>query len=231
MKIGKRFQDETKYNAGVSPPTFDESGETLALPAVNRALGSDANLWTLIESRRSKRSFSSEPISLQSLANLLWAMQGVTGRSHGHGLRASPSAGALYPDDTYCVAHRVDGLGPGVYKYLPAEHRLVTVQQGDLRAETAHAGLRQSMLGDCAVAFIWAATLERALWKYRQRTYRYIYLDAGHICAHLYLACEALGLGCCGVAAFYDDAVNALIDADGETETAVYMAAVGMSEG
>jgi nitroreductase len=40
---------------------------------------------------------------------------------------------------------------------------------------------------------------------------------------NLYLACEALGLGCCAVAAFDDDAVNEIIDLDGKEEFVIYL--------
>jgi SagB-type dehydrogenase family enzyme len=78
------------------------------------------------------------------------------------------------------------------------------------------------------LAFIWSAVIERAKWKYRQRTYRYVYLDAGHIAENLYLAAEALGLGACAVGAFYDDQVNSMLGLDGHNETVIYMAAVGL---
>jgi len=75
--------------------------------------------------------------------------------------------------------------------------------------------------------FIWSSIIDRGKWKYDQRAYRYIYLDAGHIAQNLYLAGEALGLGICAIGAFYDDAVNAIMGFDGEDETVIYMATVG----
>jgi len=80
------------------------------------------------------------------------------------------------------------------------------------------------------VTFLWSALVERAKWKYEQRAYRYIYLDAGHIAQNLYLAGEALDLGVCAIAAFFDDEVNRLIGLDGIEETILYMAAVGWTK-
>jgi SagB-type dehydrogenase family enzyme len=77
------------------------------------------------------------------------------------------------------------------------------------------------------VTFIWSAVMARSKWKYRQRAYRYIYIDAGHIAENLYLAGEALGLGVCGIGALFDDMVNELVGLDGFKETVVYMATVG----
>jgi SagB-type dehydrogenase family enzyme len=83
------------------------------------------------------------------------------------------------------------------------------------------------MVADAQVVFLWTAVVARSEWKYRQRAYRYIYLDAGHIAQNLYLAGAAAGLGVCGVGAFFDDSVNALIGLDGAKETVLYLASVG----
>ena len=75
---------------------------------------------------------------------------------------------------------------------------------------------------------IWSGLIARGRWKYRQRAYRYIYLDAGHVAQNLYLAGEALGLGICAVGAFYDDDVNRIVNLDGTEETVIYMATIGI---
>jgi SagB-type dehydrogenase family enzyme len=89
------------------------------------------------------------------------------------------------------------------------------------------AALGQTMVRECAAVFIWTAVVARSKWKYRERAYRYIYLDAGHIGQNLYLAAVALGLGCCTIGAFFDDEVNEVLNIDGTEETAVYMGIVG----
>ncbi len=83
------------------------------------------------------------------------------------------------------------------------------------------------MAKEAAVVFVWTAVVERTKWKYRERGYRYLYLDAGHIGQNLYLAAASLRLGCCTIGAFYDDEVNQLIGVDGKEETAIYLGAVG----
>ena len=69
--------------------------------------------------------------------------------------------------------------------------------------------------------------VERSKWKYRQRAYRYIYLDAGHIAENLALAAVSLDLGTCQIAALFDDEVNAILGVDGVEETTIYMSVVG----
>ena len=163
------------------------------------------------------------------LSQLLWATQGITSRAWGYDFRAVPSAGALYPIETYVLANRVDDLLPGIYHYDVQRAELVLLKEGNFGPEAARAGLGQEILGDAAAVFIWTAVVERSKWKYRQRAYRYIYMDAGHIGQNLYLAATALNLGCCTVGAFFDEEVDRLIGVDGNEEISVYLGAVGQS--
>jgi len=91
----------------------------------------------------------------------------------------------------------------------------------------ASAALNQDLIARCGATFVWTAVIPRTKWKYRERCYRYIYLDAGHIGENLYLAVEALGLGCCTIGAFYDEEINQLIGVDGIEETTIYLGVVG----
>jgi SagB-type dehydrogenase family enzyme len=107
-------------------------------------------------------------------------------------------------------------------------HGLEQLKISDFAPEAAQAALDQSMIQMAPVTFIWSAIFQRSKWKYLQRAYRYIYLDAGHIAQNLALAAVGLGLGSCQIAALYDDEVNRLIEVDGKEESVVYMSAVGV---
>ena len=74
---------------------------------------------------------------------------------------------------------------------------------------------------------LWTAVFPRTIWKYGQRAYRYIYLDAGHIGAQLSLAAVSLGMGTCQIAATFDDEINVFLGVDGVQEGVVYMSVVG----
>ena len=83
----------------------------------------------------------------------------------------------------------------------------------------------------CATApavFAWTAIFARSTWKYGQRAYRYIYLDAGHIAENLALTAVSLDLGTCQIGALFDDEVNKLLEVDGVEESIVYMSVVGV---
>ena len=180
-----------------------------------------------INKRRSVRSFSKKALTLSQLSQLLFAGQGVTGSMYGHGLRAAPSAGALYPIEVYLVANNVEELSRGIYHYNVQKHALELLKEGDFRKEITNAGLWQDMLGEAQVTFVLSAVFERTQRKYKDRSLRYIHMEAGHISQNISLQAVSLSLGSVCVGAFYDEQVNHLIGLDGKTESAIYLQAVG----
>ena len=241
-RVGELFQEHTKYRHFLTPSLMSRgapvpdaerpvppSAPLVELPPVPEPLpGVTRSLFGLLRERRSRREYDAKPLALKELAALLWSVQGVIESGPGYTLRTSPSAGARHPLETAVMVNRVADLAPGLYRYSPSGHRLVrTNEDGAVAGLMAAACLGQPMLWTCAAAFIWTAVIERGSWKYQQRAYRYIYLDAGHACQNLYLACEELGLGCCAVAAFDDDAVDRILGVDGREEFTIYLATVG----
>ncbi len=185
------------------------------------------SLWEAVAQRRSIRDFSDESVTFGELSQLIWATQGITLKARGFDFRASPSAGALYPIETYLVANRVEEIPSGLYHYDVRETRFILLREGHFGPELSQAGLGQGILEEAACVFVWTAIVGRSKWKYRERAYRYIYMDVGHIGQTLYLAATALDLGCCTVGAFFDEEVDRVIGVDGKNEISVYLGAVG----
>lgn len=183
------------------------------------------SLEDAIENRRSIREYAGEPLSLEELSRLMHAAQGITDQRRG--FRAAPSAGALYPIETYIVVHDVVGLVPGLYHYAVPDHALERLRTDNLRGAIMVAGIGQEMLGRAQVCFVLSAIFQRLRWKYRERTYRYALLEAGHVGQNIYLAATSMGLGACAVGAFLDDELNDLLGLDGQEEAALYMISVG----
>jgi SagB-type dehydrogenase family enzyme len=182
-----------------SPVLFD-------LPAP-RTTG-QLSLEEALSARRSVRDYASQPLTLAEVSQLLWAAQGITSESGG---RTAPSAGGLYPLEVYLVAGAVEGLSPGVYRYVPALHQLARVRQGDVRAQLAAASLDQAWVRDGAACIVIAAAYARTTVKYGDRGVRYVHLEAGHAAQNVCLEATALGLGTVTVGAFYDDRVAEVI--------------------
>ncbi len=240
MEIGDSFQQETKYEpeklGGHSldwagrPKQFkshENAIETISLP--EPSFGDERDIWSILQNRRSERRFNAEKeLPLNTLSVLLWATQGLTARAGDTFFRAAPSAGALYPIETYFYARSVESIKKGIYHFRPDFFDLEFLREGDFSRSLSDAALGQAMVTRAQITFIWSAVVERSKWKYRQRAYRYIYLDAGHIAENLYLAAEALNLSTCTIGAFFDDYINSIIAVDGIEETVLYMAVAGI---
>lgn len=180
-----------------------------------------------IADRRSTRAYSAQPLSLGELAQVLFLTTGISADRWGNARRTAPSSGALYPIETYVVVHNVEGVERGVYHYAIRDHALEQVRAGDFREQVVDQGIEQEFLGECGAVVFLTQILQRMRPKYQDRSYRYGLLEAGHIGENGYLAAVSLGLGACGVGAFMDDQINAMLGVDGTEEAAVYMLAVG----
>ena len=236
--VGDRFQRETKYDPArmpdcrldwqAKPELYKEYLEAakIELPHFEPAQG--MSLEQTLKLRKSVRDFQGKPISKGQLAYLLWASTGIQRVEGGYEFRTAPSAGALYPIETYLVVNNVKGLDPGVYHYSIRAHQLEQLRPGNFGRQTAATALGQGMCATACVVFVWSAVFERCKWKYGQRAYRYIYLDAGHIAENLALAATSLNRGSCEIGALYDDHANAIIGVDGIDESVICMAAVGV---
>jgi len=235
--IGRRYLEETRYRrramkerslAYPRTPLYKEYPEADQRLGLNPESGRrGADLWLCLAQRRSQRHYLDRPLTRDELAALLWATQGITASISGYHFRASPSAGALYPVETYLAVHRAEGVTPGIWHFQVLDFALELVTSGDCRQDLAAAGLAQDFLAEAAAVFIWTGILNRARWKYRERAIRYLFLDAGHICQNLMLAATALDLGVCPVGAFFDEEVESLLQVDEGQEVALYLAAVG----
>jgi SagB-type dehydrogenase family enzyme len=168
-----------------------------------------------IARRRSVREFREAALDLRQVSQLLWAAQGVTG---GDGLRAAPSAGALYPLEVFLVVGTVSGLTAGTYRYSPERHALLRVLSGDRRADLARAALGQAWIREAPAVIVIAAVFARTTRRYGERGLRYVHMEVGHVAENIYLQAEALGLGTTMVGAFRDEVVAAALGLEGEEE-------------
>ncbi len=236
--IGDLYHQETKYQREAmprggldwahQPSPYKEVGDALKqFPIHPPEQKGGISLWEAIAKRRSIREFSGQPITFSELSQLIWATQGITSKAWGFEFRASPSAGALYPIETYLVVNQVKEIPFGLYHYNVKEAQIVLLKEGHFGSEICQAGLGQEMIAEASCVFVWTAMVQRSKWKYRERAFRYIYMDVGHIGQTLYLAATAMNLGCCTVGAFFDEEVDRVIGVDGKNEFSVYLGAVG----
>lgn len=197
-------------------------GATIKLPSPQ--LKGGISVEEAISKRRSVRQYADSSLSLSDLSQLLWAAQGITDTSRG--LRAAPSAGALYPLEVYAVVGNVTGIAPGIYKYKCQMHELETVSLGDARAELATAVRGQGTITKAAVDIVWTAVYERCAKKYRERAELYVPIEVGHSAQNVFLQAIALSLGAVVVGAFDEEKVQGVLKSSKE-ERALYIMPVG----
>ncbi|MDJ0657076.1 MAG: SagB/ThcOx family dehydrogenase [Xanthomonadales bacterium] len=161
-----------------------------------------------ISSRRSVRDYARDPLSLETVSQLLWAAQGETRRQR----RSAPSAGALFPLEIYLVAGEVSELPPGVYRFEPQGHALIAVAPGDRRTALAAAALKQTWVRKAPAVLVLTAVYQRTTKKYGSRGRRYVVMEVGHAAENVYLQASALGLGTVMVGAFKDEEVQSVLD-------------------
>jgi len=176
--------------------------------------------------RKSIRSFTGAPLTLEEVSQLLWAAGGQTVDGVSGPTRSYPSAGASYPLEIYLVAGHVTGLESGIYRYNWKENSLALLRKGDLRAELRKAALGQYMIGEAPVTIVITADYDKTARRYGERGRSlYVPMDAGHLGQNVHLQAESLGLGTVMIGAFRDREVAGVLGI--EKETPVYMMPVG----
>ncbi len=165
-----------------------------------------------ISGRRTRRQFSSEPLTLKEWSQILWAAQGIT--SNGAiKKRTAPSAGALYPLDIYLILGKnaLSPPGVGIFHYLPKQHSLRRLSDKDIIKKVVEASLYQNWMADAPGMIIITAEYKRITSKYGDRGIRYAYIEAGHVAQNCFLQAESLQLNVGIVGAFDDKAITLIL--------------------
>lgn len=242
MKIGKDFMEKTKHrhleqsdqSLGKPQPSleleYDPAAQLINLPLPQDLQIDSLDISTAIQQRRSIRKYTGGHLSLAELSHLLWCTQGVQKALPSHSLRTVPSAGARHALETWLVINNVSGVQPGLYRFVASKHQLALITHSidnDIADQVTGYCSNQSFIKTAAVLFIWVAVPYRMSWRYGERAYRYLHLDAGHVCQNLYLAAESIDAGVCAIASYDDDQLNTFLGLDGESAFAIYLATVG----
>ena len=215
----KEFTEDSTLIELVSPENF-KIGKTPFLDVFNR--------------RMSRRNYTTEYLNLEELSVLLWCTQGVKQvlKSRRGVLRTVPSAGAKSPFETYLIINRVEGLEPGIYRYISFTHQLLFLKNiKDMEKKIGELAFDQKFVGKGAVIFCWVAIPYRTEWRYTIVAHKFIAVDLGAVCENLYLACEAINLGTVAIGYYEQNKFDTLLELDGKDEFVVLIAPVGKVSG
>jgi len=235
----KGLMVESDQSKGIDPPPFSKpiTGKVITLPAFDGVL-TTPDYMQLLDTRRSLRSYSGKPMTQAQLAFMLWSTQGVQSyRGNVATFRTVPSGGARHPFETYIAVQSVEGLEPGLYRYLPIENvgeKTATIEYlGPIEEYTDKitamlAG--QAWAAKAPIILFYSCVPYRAEWRYVQAAHRVVLIDLGHLGQNAMLSAVALGLGSCCMAAFDQQCCDDALGFDGLEEYTVYAISVGAEE-
>jgi SagB-type dehydrogenase family enzyme len=246
MKEGRRFLkffDSEEYKERVPesdeqkkvpPPLFQQPFPEDALlidlvPPDELTIGR-APFLDLVNSRKSRRKYTPDPLTLEELSFLLWSTQGVKKvLKSGRGVqRTVASAGAKSPLETFLVINNVEGLEPGLYRYISFNHQLMFVKKIENAEETiGKLAFDQKFVGTAPVIFCWTAVPYRTEWRYTILSHKYIAVDLGIVNQSLYLAYEAINLGTVAIGYYEQNKMDELLGLNADDEFVVLVAPVG----
>jgi SagB-type dehydrogenase family enzyme len=234
---GQWLKQDTDQRKKVPPPPLQKpypaDAKLIDLVAAKDLTVGDMPLIEAINRRKSRRRYTAAALTLEELSFLLWAAQGVQeiAKKGDATRRTVPSAGSRHTFELYLVVNRVNGLAPGLYRYLPLDHKLCFLRTDpQLSKKAARACRKQAFVGKGAVVFVWTTLPYRAEWRYSIVAHKMIALDAGHSCQNLYLAGEAIDTGICAIGAYNQEELDALLKVDGTEEFAIYAAVAGKTK-
>ncbi len=182
-----------------------------------------SDLSETLRSRKSQREFDVNTLNLSRIGTVLGLSCGINASRGIPERRYYPSAGALYPLETYAIVMHAE-IPPGLYHYRVTEH--VLEQVNTIEAFNYGNCFSQKELAQAGMIVVVTACIGRTLRKYGERAYRYVFIEAGHLGQNISLVSTALGLKSCAAAGYYDDALGKYMGLK-RGEIAAYAFAVG----
>ncbi|MDY7035248.1 MAG: SagB/ThcOx family dehydrogenase, partial [Thermodesulfobacteriota bacterium] len=202
---------------GLKPETWTN----ITRPTV---LSGDMKYPDALFKRRSRRNFIKEPLLKECMAVLL---DSLCIKDYAH------STGETEYFTSVCTgffADHVEGMAPGLYLLDSSGRSTGLVVEGHFLDRMARICLDQAWLVNAAAHFLFLTNLDLLDSLFGARGYRYAMMSAGRMGERLYLTATAMGLGCCGIGAFYDREAAELIGLNNGSRL-LYLVALGPVKG
>lgn len=194
---------------------IDAHAQTIKLPQPRYDGG--ISVERALKERRTVRSYKPEPLNMEIISQIMWAAQGITEPQRG--LRTAPSARAQYLIEVYLIAGDITNLKPGIYKYSPKGHELISISQGEMKEKLYNAaGQAPIKAAPCALLITGHVN--------RSKNPGWMYLEAGHAAQNVYLQAVPLNLGTVVMAGFNPDEVKKALPIP-DNEQPIYIMPVG----
>ncbi|HEY9895847.1 MAG TPA: SagB/ThcOx family dehydrogenase [Candidatus Sericytochromatia bacterium] len=224
--IAQHYHERTKYHPETihaNQPSIDWNQQPL--PYKEYKIGSVTDLKPYLADE--PEAFSNNPTGLwwRRLSRLLLCSYGLTGKiltpNAPHYLRAAPSAGGLYPAELYLISRGTPLVPAGLYNYQAYTHSLMHFWESDVWTKLQAACYWHPVLENTQLALVTTAVFFRSAWRYRDRAYRRICLDTGHLLGNIEMACTLNDYRPHLIGGFMDEAMQQLLYLDAEQEGAI----------
>ena len=241
--FSKKFHKQTDFNFALGMPPSDpqywpkewkeikhKSYPRFPKKKLSENLLDLGALKDSLKKRSSRREFNFlDKISFEELSTILYYSGGISSRENNTEVirRFYPSGGARYPLEIYLVIQRVNGLIPGLYHFNIKENALETLTIDPEYMENALEGLLYPWSRQAAAIIFTTAVWDRNFIKYKDRGYRIVLLEAGHLNHNFALTAAALGIGCCNSLGFHNQRINEVLELENEDEDSIYMTLLG----
>lgn len=242
--FSKLFHKQTNFNFPIDAPPSDpqywpkewKEIRYKAYPRMPKIKLSEnilplSNLEIALRNRGSKRNFDlNAELSFEEFSTLIYYSAGV--RSANKNIDPSPvrrfypSGGARYPLEVYLGIQRVENVRTGIYHYNVKDNLLENIGGKEYLDELLPA-LYYPWSRDAVMIFIITAVWDRNFIKYKDRGYRIVLMEAGHLAQNLALTAAALNIGCCNSVGFHNEKVSEALGIESHGEDSLYISVLG----
>lgn len=190
--------------------------------------------FRLMRQRRSHRDFKPEPLELQTLADCLFAGNGIVEFKENavYGrlpFSMTPSGGARNPYELYVYARNVTGLKQGFYHYAALSHDLGLVRAGKVDEPEMLGGQKWSARA-AAIVFL-VAHFPRTMWKYHMpMAYKIVMIEAGFICQNIALTATHHGVSAVPSGAIKESVIESYLGTPPLESAAVFTVSLGYAD-
>ncbi|HEY9641031.1 MAG TPA: SagB family peptide dehydrogenase, partial [Coleofasciculaceae cyanobacterium] len=220
VSIAQHYHERTKYHADTLQEA-DLDWDKQPVPFKEYKIGASFDLKPWLTEASGG---SAEEQGWRRLSRLLFGSYGLTVRmtTRMSGemvyLRASPSAGGLYPAELYLISRGTPLLAAGLYSYQAQSHSLLRFWDSEVWPDLQKSCFWHPTLDETQLAIVITSVFYRSSWRYRDRAYRRIFLDTGHLLGNLELASAINDYRPHLIGGFMDESVNRLLYLDPEQE-------------
>jgi SagB-type dehydrogenase family enzyme len=200
-------EKEMVHELGITPKAWTPISTSVSWPEIT-------DYPDAVFRRRSRRNFVKKALSKESMDALLHAMCRSEGSPHEESLAVGFLVG------------QAEDRSPGFYLLDRKEEAWAIVSSGQFMAKSTSMCLDQAWLVNAGIHFLFLSNLEVLEKTWGPRGYRYAMITAGRLGQRLYVATEAMGIGCCGIGALYDGEAMDMLRLN-QGSRLLYLVAVG----